>query len=84
MVVIISIYDKDYRRVGFLSNESENGIPFEQDVLTTTIESGVYTLSLSIPKITPKTDLLQEGHFLEIYTPQGKQLLMMIVRTTTD
>lgn len=84
MVVIISIYDKDYKRIGFLSNESENGIPFEADVLTTTIESGVYTLQLNIPKITPKTHLLQEGHFLEIYTPQGKQLLMMIVRTRTD
>ena len=84
MVVIISVYDKNYERVGFLSNESENGIPFEKDVLTTTIDSGVYTLKMEIPKTSKKTSILQEGHYLEIYTMNGKQLLMMIARTTED
>ena len=84
MVVIISIYDKNYKRIGFLSNESEKGISFEKDVLTTTIDSGVYTLSMTIPKITPDASLLQEGNYIEMYTQQGKQLLMMIVRSTEN
>lgn len=81
---MISVYDKNYIRVGFLSNEDENGIPFDKDELTTTIDSAVYTLKMEIPKTTAKTHILEEGNFLEIRTPQQKQLLMMIVRTTED
>lgn len=84
MVVIISIYDKNYKRIGFLSNESERGISFEKDVLTTTIDSGVYTLAMTIPKITPDVALLEEGCYIEMYTQNGKQLLMMIARSTEN
>lgn len=84
MVIIISVYDKNYKRIGFLSNESERGISFEKDVLATTIDSGVYTLSMTIPKITPAAAILEEGNYIEIYTMQGKQLLMMIVRSVED
>ena len=75
---MISIYNRHYERIAFLSNEAENGIHFKDDSLTTTIPTGVYTFEFTVMKDTPDVSALEGGNYVELYTPQGKQLLLTI------
>lgn len=73
-----SIYNNKFERVGIMSNEAENGIKYEDDELTTTINDGTYMLTFKSPKTTHKVSTLAPGNYIETYTPQGKQLLLSI------
>lgn len=84
MVVIKSIYDKKYNRIGYLSNDSEDGIHYMQDQLSTSIESGMYDLSFLVPKTTPKVNLLQVGNYIETFTHTGKHLLLRIMEVAPE
>lgn len=75
---MISIYNRHYERIAFLSNEAENGIHFKDDSLTTTIPTGVYTFEFTVMKDTPDASALEGGNYVELHTPQGKQLLLTI------
>lgn len=61
-----------------MSADSPNGISYYDDQLTTTIESGVYTLTFKVPKNTPRTTALAIGTYIETHTMHGKQLLLVI------
>lgn len=75
---MMSVYDKNYQRIGLFSNESPHGLHYSDDQLSTSINSGVYTLDLKIPKDTPENDIIQPGNYIERYTRHGKQLLLGI------
>ena len=79
-----AIYNNKYQRIGWLSNESENGIHFEDDQLETSIEQGLYSYKFNVPKDTPKTGLLSRGNLIETRTIQGKPLLMTIMEVVEN
>lgn len=73
-----SIYDKQYKRVGFMSPDSLNGISYYDDQLTTSLETGLYFYTFKLPKSTPRTSVLEVGNYIETRTMHGKQLLLVI------
>ena len=79
-----SIYDKKYNRIGYLSNESEDGIHYMQDQLSTSIDTGMYDFSFMVPKTTPKVNLLQVGNYIETFTHTGKHLLLRIMEVSPE
>lgn len=72
------VYDRKYNRVATLDNEAEDGIHFEDDRLTTSIDTAMYSLDLKIPKDTPLVENIDVGYYIETYTIHGKQLLLVI------
>ena len=84
MVIIESIYDRKYNRIGYLSNEAEDGVHYRQDQLTTSIETGMYDFSFMVPKTTPKVNLLQVGNYIETFTHTGKHLLLRIMEVSPE
>lgn len=81
---MLSVYDRQYKRTTYLSNEAERGVHYFDDQLTTTIPNGLYTLDLKIPKNTPLTAGINIGYYIEDRTPQGKQLLLAIMSIDED
>lgn len=81
---MLSVYDRQYKRTTYMSNEAERGVHYYDDQLTTTIPNGLYTLDLKIPKNTPLTAGINIGYYIEDRTPQGKQLLLAIMSIDED
>lgn len=75
------VYDRNFKRVATLSNEAPDGIHYYDDVLTTTISDGLYTLDLKVNKNDSRAKYLKVGNYVETYTRQGKQLLLTIMST---
>ena len=73
------IYDKKYKRVGILSNGSDNGIHYDEDTLTTSIESGLYQFVFRTPKNSSRVSALALGNYIETFTHTGKHLLLKIM-----
>ena len=73
-----------YKRTAYLSNDTEKGIHYQDDKLTTSIPDGIYTLSLKIPKDTPLVGAIDVGYYIETRTRQGKLLLMAITEMDED
>lgn len=72
------VYDRKYNRTAFLSNDAEDGIHFDDDRLTTSIDTAMYGLDLKIPKDTPLAGNIDVGYYIETYTRHNKQLLLAI------
>lgn len=81
---MLSVYDRQYKRTTYMSNEAERGVHYYHDELTTSIPDGLYTLDLKIPKNTPLTAGINIGYYIESRTPQGKQLLLSIISIEED
>ena len=73
------IFDKKYNAIGYLSNDAENGIWYGNDQLETSIDSGLYTFRFTVPKTTPRVNLLALGNYIETFTHNGKHLLLRIM-----
>lgn len=80
----VEILDKDYNRLCWMTNEPEKGLHFYGDKLSTTIDSGVYTLEFRAPKRTSdgthnkKMAHLKENNYLRFQNRQGVPILMSI------
>lgn len=77
------IYNRKFEQIAFISNDTPNGINYEDDELTTSVETGVYTLQIKFPK---SADLkpLAVGNYLSTYTPQNKLLFLTITDIDED
>ena len=78
----IEVLDKDFKRLAFISNELENGINYSNDQLKTSIEGGIYTLDLTIPKTTGLTQNIKEGHYITFFNRQDLRVLLTIMDIT--
>ena len=80
----VEILDKDFNRLCWMTNEPEKGLHFYGDKLSTTIDSGVYTLEFRVPKRTSdgthnkKMAHLKENYYLRFQNRQGVPILMSI------
>lgn len=80
----VEILDKDFNRLCWMSNEPEKGLHFYGDKLSTTIDSGVYTLEFRVPKRISdgvhnnKMEYLKENHYLRFQNRQNVPILMSI------
>ena len=62
-----------------MDNNTENGLHFTQDKLSTSIDGGVYTLEFSSPKDSPQAVHLKEGHYITFLNRQGVRVLGTIM-----
>ena len=76
---MIRIYDKNYNRLGLIDNSNNNGFVATSAILGTTIDTGVYDLELTVPVTDEIANYLVEGNYVEVFTREGKQLLLTIV-----
>ena len=76
---MIRIYDRNYGRLGLIDNANNNGFVAISAMLGTTIETGIYDLELTVPDNDNIADYLVEGNYVEVFTREGKQLLLAIV-----
>ena len=80
----VEILDKDFNRLCWMTNEPEKGLHFYGDKLSTTIDSGVYTLEFRVPKRTSdgthnkKVAHLKENNYLRFQNRQNVPILMSI------
>ena len=80
----VEILDKDFNRLCWMTNEPEKGLHFHGDKLSTTIDSGVYTLEFRVPKRTSdgthnkKMAHLKENNYLRFQNRQNVPILMSI------
>lgn len=78
MVKLIHVYNNKYERIGSISNDTEKGIMYYDDVLTTSIDSALYTFEFKIPKTNTRNSIIAVGNLIEEFTPEGKQTLQVI------
>lgn len=80
----VEILDKDFNRLCWMTNEPEKGLHFYGDKLSTTIDSGVYTLEFRVPKRisdgthNKKMAHLKENNYLRFQNRQNVPILMSI------
>lgn len=75
----IEVLDKDFKRLCWMDNNTENGLHFTDDKLSTSIEGGIYTLEFSSPKDSPQAVHLKEGHYITFLNRQGVRVLGTIM-----
>lgn len=86
----IEILDRHFNRLCWMSNESEQGLHFYADKLTTSIDSGVYTLEFRVPKRiadvkrNKKMSYLKENNFIRFRNRQDVSILMTINNIVED
>ena len=80
------ILDRDFNRLCFISNDAGRGLHYFGDALTTSINGGVYTLDISIPKRVldqghaDKIRHVKEGNYLRFRNVQNVPILMTILQ----
>lgn len=86
----VEILDRDFNRLCFMTPDSEAGLNFYGDALSTTIDSGVYTLEFKVPKQSlslahsDKMKHLKEGNYLRFRNRQDVPILMTIKNITEN
>ena len=80
----IEILDRSFRRLAFIDNDLEEGIHFTDDSLETSIETGVYTLDMEIPKDTPLTRHITYGNYITFLNRQDRRILLTIMKVEED
>lgn len=76
----IEILDKDFHRLAFVDNKTENGLHFTDDKLSTSIEGGIYTLDIIFEKNTPQHIHVKEGNYITFLNRQGVRILSTIMQ----
>lgn len=77
------VYNRKFEQIAFLSNDVPKGIQYEDDELTTSVDTGVYTLQFKLLK-SADLSALSVGNYLSTYTPQGKLLFLTITDIDED
>ncbi|MFL2134943.1 phage tail spike protein [Ruoffia sp. FAM 24228] len=75
----MEILDREFNRLCWMDNNTENGLHFTQDKLSTSIDGGIYTLEFSSPKDSPQAVHLKEGHYITFLNRQGVRVLGTIM-----
>lgn len=81
---MIRIIDRKYNAVDVISNDSEEGLNFRDDRLTTTLGSGLYTFEFTTDKVVSRHHYLEVGNMIDMKNRHGKQLLMTITSITEN
>lgn len=76
----IEILDKDFNRLAFVDNDTEDGLHFTDDKLSTSIEGGIYTAEFTFDKSSPQHIHLKEGHYITFLNRQGVRILGTIMQ----
>ena len=76
--MIPQIFNRQYQRIGLMGLTSPEGVHFYDDELTTTIDTGMYTLKFKVPKTSPSVSVLDVGNFIWTENHVGEKLLLTI------
>ena len=85
-MIEFEILDRDFNRLCYVTNEAGKGLHYFGDALTTSINGGVYTLDISIPKRVmdqghaDKIRHVKEGNYLRFRNVQNVPVLMTILQ----
>lgn len=75
----IQILDRQFKRLCIIDNSLPDGLHYDNDVLTTSIEGGVYTLDIRILKTSPQAIFVKEGNFITFFNNQNKRVMVTIM-----
>lgn len=76
----IELLDKDFKRLAFIDNNTENGLHFVDDKLSTSIEGGIYVADINFDKSSPQHINLKEGNYITFLNRQGVRILGTIMQ----
>lgn len=76
----IELLDKDFNRLAFIDNNTESGLHYTSDTLSTSIEGGIYTAELTFDKKSPQHIHLKEGNYITFLNRQGVRILGTIMQ----
>lgn len=80
----IQVLDRSFKRLAFIDNSIENGIHFIDDSLSTSIETGLYTLDMEIPKDTHQVKYISEGNYITFLNRHNVRILLTIMKVTEN
>ena len=80
----IQVLDRSFKRLAFIDNSIENGIHFIDDNLSTSIETGLYTLDMEIPKDTYQVKYVTEGNYITFLNRHNVRILLTIMKVTEN
>ena len=74
------VLNADFEHVAFIDNDLEYGINFSNDTIDTSIEGGVYTLTMDVHKDGgAQHEHVREGNFISFKSHTGASILATIM-----
>lgn len=80
----IEVLDRSFKRLAFIDNSLEEGLHFTDDALTTSIDSGLYSLEMEIPKDTHLVKHIKYGNYITFLNKDGVRLLLTIMKVNEN
>ena len=72
----IEVLDRSFKRLAFINNDLEEGLHFTSDALTTSIDSGLYSLEMEIPKDTYLVKHIEHGNYITFINKDEVRILL--------
>lgn len=80
----IEVLDRSFKRLAFINNDLEEGLHFTGDALTTSIDSGLYSLEMEIPKDTYLVKHIEHGNYITFINKDEVRILLTIMKVNEN